>query len=169
MLPSSFARGLARAAGVLLLSGAALLANSAPLEPPSATPQELKFRDFFKLPIGPAGLEPTARLLALDGQTVRLLAYIVRQNAEDAIPGLVLLAPLPVTLGDEDERYADDLPASVVYAHLPAEYAAHPLPHRPGLVAVSGRLELGSAAEADGRRSAVRLFLDAASAAALQP
>jgi len=119
---------------------------------------DLKFREFFALPVGPRGLEPSPKLLALDGQHVRLVGYMVRPDLPAA--GLLILAPLPVTLGDEDESYADDLPASAVYVHLNAASAAIKLPFMPGLMTLTGTLQLGSAPEADGRRSNVRLLLD---------
>ena len=138
---------------------------------PQDAAQELKFREFFTLPVGPRGLEPSARVLALQGQRVRLVGYMARQDAADAMPGVILLTPLPVTLGDEDERYADDLPASTVYAHFAADFSAAAqapaIPYLPGLLALSGRLELGSSPEADGRHSMLRLQLDRPSAAML--
>ena len=134
-------------AALLALAGAAALAQEAPAE--------LKFRDFFKLPIGPLGLEPTARLLQLQGQQVRLLGYRVKQDEADASAGLFLLTPLPITLGDEDERFADDLPATTIYIHF--DPAGPMPPYQRGLIAVTGRLEIGAQAEEDGRQSALRL------------
>jgi hypothetical protein len=78
-----------------------------------------------------------------------------------------ILAPLPVTLGDEDESYADDLPAGVVYVHLPD--ASRPPAHVGGLVAVQGRLALGAQAEPDGRLSFVRLYVDPVSPTTPEP
>ena len=121
---------------------------------------ELKFRDFFALPIGPHGLVPSARLLGLAGQRVRVVGYMVRQ--EQPSPGLFILAPLPVALGDEDESFADDLPAATVYVHLADADRDHRTPWMPGLLAVTGVLRLGATAEADGRQSFVRLDLDPA-------
>jgi len=139
---------------------------------------ELKFRDFFALPIGPHGLVPSARLLGLAGQRVRVVGYMVRQ--EQPSPGLFILAPLPVALGDEDEAFADDLPAATLYVHLtpptavpgaapgpapstaPTTATAAVPPWQPGLVSVTGRLDLGAAPEPDGRLSFVRLQLDPA-------
>ena len=119
---------------------------------------DLKFREFFRLPIGPRGLEPSPKLLSLDGKRVRLIGYMVR--AELPAVGLLILAPLPVTLGDEDESYADDLPASAVYVHLSETRNQIKLPYMPGLMTLAGVLQLGSAPEVDGRRSNVRLLLD---------
>jgi len=117
---------------------------------------DLRFNEFYRLPIGPRGLEPSRKLLALEGRSVRLVGY--RVPLADAPPGLLILSPLPVSLGDEDESFADDLPASAVYVHL-SEAAAAALPAG-GLLSVSGRLQLGAQREADGRFSFVRLVLE---------
>jgi len=121
-------------------------------------PDELTFREFFALPVGPRGLEPTERLLALQGRTVRLRGFAAQWT--DPPAGLILLAPVPVHLGDEDESFADDLPASTVYVHL-SEQATVEVPARQGRIAVVGRLDVGPKSEADGRVSFVRLWLDA--------
>ncbi len=123
---------------------------------PELAAAELKFGDMFKRPIGPRGLEPSAKLLSLDGQRVRLVGYMARQAAELDVPGLMILVPLPVALGDEDESFADDLPASAAYVHL-ADSPNALLPYRPGLLSLTGTLELGPQAEPDGRVSFVRL------------
>jgi hypothetical protein len=132
-----------------------------------AVAADLKFGEFFTMPVGPRGLQPSAKLLALQGRQVRMLGYMARQDAADALPGVILLTPLPVTLGDEDERFADDLPVTTVYVHLDAAPPSPALAYLPGLLALTGRLELGSQAEADGRRSSVRLRLDGASSVLL--
>lgn len=121
---------------------------------------DLKFRDFFAMPIGPRGLAPSSRLLALNGQRVRIVGYMARQD--EPTPGLVILAPLPVVLGDQDESFADDLPASVVYVHLAEAHRDRAVPHLDGLLQFTGTLRLGAQREADGRVSFVRLALDAA-------
>jgi len=140
------------------LCAATLLGSVAAHAEPVA---DLKFRDFFKLPIGPRGLAPSERLLSLDGQPVRITGYIAHQDGAFAAPGIALLTPLPVSLGDEDESFADDLPAATLYVHLADPLAARAVPYRPGLVAVSGTLQVGAKPEADGRVSFVRLLLDA--------
>jgi hypothetical protein len=122
----------------------------------AAAQTDLRFNEFYRLPIGPKGLEPSQKLLSLEGQAVRLVGY--RVPVADAPPGLLILSPLPVSLGDEDESFADDLPASAVYVHLPAAAAAALPPG--GLLSVSGRLQLGAQREADGRFSFVRLVLE---------
>ncbi len=127
---------------------------------PQAGVTDLKFRDFFKLPVGPRGLDATPLLRSLDGHAVRIVGYMVRQDAIPVVPGLLVLTPLPVSLGDEDETFADDLPVTAVYVHLAAAQAQLRLPHMPGLMAVTGTLQVGAQAEPDGRRSIVRLLLD---------
>jgi hypothetical protein len=137
------------------------------LPAPPAGVAELRFGDLFKRPVGPRGLEPTARLLALDGQTVRLVGYM----ADAALPmaGRLILAPQPTTLGDEDEALADDLPAQAVFVHLSGPAAQYTLPNYRGLIQLQGRLALGALDEPDGHRSAVRLLLDAQASSALLP
>lgn len=143
-----------------MVSMPAAWADTAAPAASAAAMAELRFAEFFKLPIGPRGLEPSAKLLALDGKSVRMLGYMARQDGETAVPGLFILAPVPVTLGDEDESFADDLPASVLYVHLNAAEHQGYVQHMAGLLAVRGRLELGAQAEIDGRTSFVRLRLE---------
>ena len=130
---------------------------------------DLKFRDFFKLPVGPRGLEVTPRLRSLDGQRVRVVGYMVRQDSVLGVTGLLVLAPLPVTMGEEDESFADDLPPAAVYAHLAGAQKTLRLPFMPGLLALTGTLQLGAQAESDGRRSNVRLLLDDAVSRQFEP
>lgn len=137
----------------------ASLAVEGELPPPSPGVTDLKFRELFKLPIGPNGLEPTEKLLSLDGKPVRLVGYMVMQ--EEPTPGVFMLSPLPVSLGDQDEALADDLPASVIFVHVEAG-DAQVKPYIPGLLKLTGILGVGNRVEADGRVSAVRLQLDPA-------
>jgi len=148
-----------------LLCAATLLGSVAAQAGPQAA--DLKFREFFQLPVGPRGLAPSARLLSLDGQPVRITGYLAHQEASSAVPGIALLTPLPVSLGDEDESFADDLPASTLYLHLAGPLAARSVPYRPGLVSLTGTLQVGAQREADGRASFVRLVLDPESASVL--
>lgn len=128
---------------------------------------DLAFRDFFQLPVGPRGLTPGPRLLALDGHPVRITGYLAHQDAASAVPGIALLASVPVSLGDEDESFADDLPAATLYLHLDGPLAARTVPYRPGLLSLTGTLQVGPQREADGRASFVRLLLDPESASVL--
>lgn len=118
---------------------------------------DLRFHEFFKLPIGPRGLEATDKLQSLAGKRIRIVGYMARQ--ETPASGYFVLSPLPVSLGEEDESLADDLPASVVFVHM-GPPGDQPLPFSPGLLRVSGTLSLGAFEEADGHVSSVRLQLD---------
>ena len=119
---------------------------------------DLRFGDIFRTPVGPLGLVPGERLLALAGQRVRMVGYSARWR--DAPPGLMILSPLPVALGGEDESFADDLPASAVHVHLSGPAAQRVLPAFQGLMVLTGHLQVGRVAESDGRNSHVRLLLD---------
>ena len=133
--------------------------------PPPDDVADLRFRDFFALPVGPKGLAPSARLLGLDGQRVRIVGYMARQEVPSA--GIVIVAALPVALGDEDESFSDDLPASALYVHLAPAERDRGVPWMAGLLSFSGVLRLGAQPEADGRISFVRLELDPALSRAL--
>lgn len=121
---------------------------------------ELSFSDFYRMPVGPRGLEPTSTLLALNGQRVRVKGYMVHED--EPYPGLFLLAPLAVGLAERADGPADDLPASTLFVHLPADVAGKTVAFRPGPIAVEGVLELGRFEEINERMSYVRLRMDQA-------
>lgn len=136
------------------------------LGPPAAGVTELKFRDLFKLPVGPKGLEPTDTLLALDGKRVRIVGYMVRQSP--APKGAFLLSPLPTTLGDEDESLADDLPPTTLAVSLDRSRDLA-LPMVPGLLQITGTLHVGMRADpATGRAMPAEIVLDEAPQRALR-
>jgi hypothetical protein len=135
------------------------LAVNRQLAAPPAGVSELKFQDVFKLPVGPKGLEPTEKLLSLDGKRVRIVGYMVQQEspATDAF----LFSPLQVLLGDEDESLADDLPPSTIRVELRNAGAAA-IPTLPGLLQLTGILHVGMRADAaSGRATPAQLALDA--------
>ena len=125
--------------------------------PSAAVTTDLKFDEMFRLPVGARGLEPSPKLLQLDGRRVRMIGYIVDQEHMRSF----ILAPLPLKLGDEDESLADDLPPGVVFVHhgVQSDRIFH---HIPGLLELTGILSIGGFPEADGRVSTVRLTLDPA-------
>ena len=143
------------------------LAVSGVLPPPPAGVAELRFSEMFQRPVGPKGLEPSARLLALDGLTVRLIGYMAR--ADVPMAGRLVLAPLPIAMGDEDEPLADDLPAQAVFVHLSGQAAGQALPNYSGLIQLQGRLSIGVRDEPDGHLSSVRLLLDEQASQQLLP
>jgi len=122
-------------------------------------PADLKFEEFYQHPVGPYGLQPSARLLALDGQRVRIVGYMV--DEQEPTPGVFKLTPVPVQLAEQEDGPADDLPGATVFVHLAPADASRSLPFQSGLLELVGRLELGAREEADGRVAYVRLLLDA--------
>ena len=127
------------------------------LPPPPSGVASIKFGEFFRMPIGPRGLEPTEKLMALNGKPVRLVGYMVRE--ENPTAGRFLFSPLRLTLGDEDESLSDDLPATTVFVHF-REAKDKSVPYITGLIQLTGLLEVGAMDEADDRVSAVRLVLN---------
>ena len=142
------------------------LAFQGELPPPSGV-TDLKFGEFFMMPIGPRGLEASVKLMELAGKRVRILGYMARQEKPAA--GMFILAPLPVSLGDEDESLSDDLPASSIFVHVAGAASAMPVTYFSGLLRLTGTLRLGPHEESDGHVSTVRLELDPAQAQALEP
>lgn len=128
------------------------------LPPPPPGVTDLRFEEFLRLPVGRAGLEPTEQLLALSGKRVRVLGYVASEEAPT--PGLFMLAALPVTLAEVADGPADDLPPATLYVHMAPVDADKVVSHQPGLLVVSGTLEVGNQNEANGRVSFVRLQLD---------
>jgi hypothetical protein len=121
---------------------------------------ELKFKDFFAMPVGPHGLEMTPKLLALDGKRVRILGYMAQQD--DPHPGFFMLTPVPVNIAEASDSMADDLPLATLFVHLPPSQANEVASHQPGLLVLIGTLSVGNREEGDGRISMVQLQLDAA-------
>ena len=128
--------------------------------PPDVT--ELRFNEFFKLPVGSFGLEATEKLLSLRGKRVRLLVYMVREEAP--APGVFILASLPVNAAEVADGPADDLPPTATFVHV-AVNADQAVPYTPGLLLLTGVLEVGAKDESLDRVSTVRLYLDPPSVA----
>lgn len=128
--------------------------------PPAATrhTSELRFRDFFRAATGPIGLDISDTLRQADGQSVRLMGYMVQQ--EGATPGCFLLTPRPLQLGVPADHAATDLPPATVLVTLDPAQQDWAVPHVQGLVAVRGKLSIGRHEAIDGRVSRVRLQLD---------
>jgi hypothetical protein len=120
---------------------------------------EIKFRDFFVMPVGPYGLEPTEKLLSQDGKRVRIAGFIAAE--EVPTPGLFILSPIPVSLSDVEDGPADDLPPTVVYVHLSGTDSQAVVRHQASPLLLTGTLSVGNRVEPNGRVSAVRLTLDA--------
>lgn len=136
----------------------ATLAVRKALPAPAKGIVDLKFGDIFKMPVGPLGMEPSEKLLALDGKRVRMVGFMVHGSA----PGKTsfILAPVPSAISDEDEGQADDIPASAVLVDL-GRNLPQAIPNLAGLIQVSGVLRIGAHEDAASQRVfAVRLELD---------
>jgi len=144
---------LARCAA-LALAAAPLACSHAPERAPAA---ELRFSDFYVLPIGRMGQQPTETLLGLDGKRVAIRGYMVAE--EEPFPGLFILAPLPVRLAERADGPADYLPPATVFVHLPASHRDELVRHLGSPLEVTGTLELGPREEQGDRVSYVRLQL----------
>ena len=129
--------------------------------------RDLKFRDFFQLPIGDRGLELSAPLRAAAGHRVRLTGYMVAQ--EDGAKGRFFLTPMPLRMSEHADGDADDLPATTVVVLMPDGDRVRSIPHRPGLMQLSGVLQVGRQELDDGRVSWLRLLLDPPLLAAATP
>ena len=147
--------GLLLAAGVGCTSPVGGAAKSLP---PISPAVPLAFSEFFVLPVGPGGLEPTPKLLALRGQRVRIEGYMVAE--EEPYPGLFLLTPFPLALAERADGPADFLPPATLYVHAPEAQRNETLSHHRERLALIGTLELGAREEVNGRFSTVRLRVD---------
>ena len=118
---------------------------------------DLPFSRFFNQPIGPGGLQLSEALKAADGQQVRLRGYMV--STERPTPGSLLLSPVPIRMSEHADGEADDLPPSTVVVLMAAGHTQRRAVHRPGLIALTGRLSVGRAEDSQGHVSWVRLQL----------
>jgi len=132
-------------------------AQTAPTSPVRPDVEWLRFRDFFRTPMGPKGIEMTDTLLQANGKTVRLTGYMVQQ--EIPTPGRFLLTPRPVQMSEHADGEADDLPAATTAVYLDAAQQDWTIPHVRGLIEVSGQLQVGRHEAPDGRIAWVRLQL----------
>jgi hypothetical protein len=118
---------------------------------------ELKFSDFYQMPVGPGGLVFTEKLKALSGHRVRIMGFMVRQTRPS--PGVAILSPFALTTHENEYDVCDDLPPAILFVEV-AKYQDIAVPFTPGPLLLTGRLETGHRVEADGRTSFVRLILD---------
>ena len=142
---------------------------SAVTEPQKADAQqnnvtELRFRDLFRLPVGPKGLEPTERLRALDGKQVRMMGYMVHQ--EQPMANRLILAAMPISMSEDEDGLADDLPPNVVFVHL-LHSPETPMAYQRGVLKFTGTLSVRPKEEVDGRVSSVRLLVEGCTPAAM--
>ena len=117
----------------------------------------LEFNELYKMPIGPAGLEFSEKLLNLQNKRVRINGFMAHED--DPTPGIFMLAPRPVNVGEKADGMADDLPANTIFVHMPAQDNHKILNFRPGRWSITGRLEIGNKEESSGRVSTVRIIM----------
>lgn len=121
-------------------------------------PLGISFGELFAQPIGPRGLEPSAKLRAAAGQQVRIVGFMVRREHPQA--GRFLLTPRPVSMAEHADGEADDLPPATFTVMLPESQRDRLVAFQPGPIALTGRLELGPAEDDTGRVTWLRLHLD---------
>ena len=121
-------------------------------------PAPLAFKDFFRPDAG--RLQPSERLLALDGQRVRIQGFMARM--EDGPAGAFYLASHPVNC-DEGGAGTGDLPPDAVLVTVPWA-AGVEIPFLAGPREVVGVLHLGAATRPDGTPARIRIVLDSPTA-----
>jgi hypothetical protein len=141
-------------AALCLMPARAQVQMVATAAPPA---RELRFQDFFILPVGIRGLEMTQTLRQADGQLVTLTGYMVQQ--EMPTPGEFMLTPRPVQMSEHADGQADDLPPTTVRIKLAAEQHDWAVAHVRGLIRITGVLHVGREEAGDGRVSWVQLQL----------
>jgi hypothetical protein len=123
---------------------------------------ELRFRDFFRTPLEPTGLDISDALRQSDGQSdgqsVRLIGYMVQQ--ESATPGRFLLTPRPLQINANAPQVAALLPPATVLVYLDPAQQDWAIPHVNGLVTVNGKLSVSTDELDTDPASWVRLQLD---------
>ena len=119
---------------------------------------DLKFGDFFVSPMGPRGPQMTARLLAAHGQRVRITGYMVVD--EEQPRGHFFLSPRPISMSEHADGEAHDLPASAVWVWMPPAHRGETVLPTPGLMRLTGTLQVGRHEMDDGRITWVRLMLE---------
>jgi hypothetical protein len=129
----------------------------------AAEPAPLAFSEYFRT--GSARLEPSAKLIALDGQRVRVTGFMA--HMEDGPSGAFYLASRPVAC-DEGGAGTGDLPPDAVLVVVPWASGAE-IPFLPGPLEVVGVLQLGPATRPDGAPARIRIVLDPPTAKSAVP
>lgn len=109
----------------------------------------------------------TEVLRRADGTNVRLVGYMVQM--ENPTLGRFMLSPRPVQMSEHADGDADDLPLALATVYLDPEQKDWVVPYTRGLIAITGRLELGRMEEVDGRVSWIRLHLPAQATRGMSP
>lgn len=143
------------------------IASAQTMPAPTGAATELRFRDFFRMPMGPRGLEISDTLRRADGKTVTLTGYMVQQ--ETPAIGSFMLTPRPVQMSEHADGNADDLPPATVLVELDPTQKDWAVTHVRGLISLTGKLAVGRHEGLDGRISWVQLQLDADAVRGISP
>lgn len=119
--------------------------------------EEISFHEFFKNPVGPRGLEPTAKLLSLNGKRVRIMGFVAEMERPNKRN--IILAPMPLKPQPEEYGLADEIPAAHVFVTIPGD-PNEQVPLVQGALLLTGTLSVGNSTK-DGETSFVRMLLDA--------
>lgn len=130
-------------------------------------PVALEFQTFFKMPLGPKGLEVTDKLVQADGQFVRLQGFMVK--SEIPMRGSFILSPRPVQLSEHADGDANDLPASACWIYLDSSQKNWVVPHIPGPIAVEGIFNFKRMEAPDGSIAWFHLQLMSDAVSEIQP
>jgi hypothetical protein len=118
--------------------------------------EPLAFHEFYKMPVGARGLEPTDRLLSLNGKRVRILGYMgeMQRDSKRAL----IFSPLPLEAQPEEYGLCDDIPATHILVTLPGN-TDEQISHINGRLLLTGILSVGTYSE-NRETSFVRMTLD---------
>jgi hypothetical protein len=129
------------------------------LPPLPAGVEELNFKDFYKMPVGPLGLEPTDKLKSLDGKRVRIVGFMAEIKLDDRRQ--MIFSTVPLKPQPEEYGVADEIPATHILVTVPGD-ADQEIRFTPGPMLLTGVLSVGTQG---GETSYVRMQLDEAPAA----
>jgi hypothetical protein len=118
-------------------------------------PTPLAFNEFFDARVT-SELRPSAKLSGLNGKRVRIIGFMAQMELPPK--GAFYLVPRPVVC-DEAGGGTADLPPENVLVIVPS-LRGKIIDFTPWLLEATGILEIGNKTDADGRVSAIRLFLD---------
>jgi hypothetical protein len=119
--------------------------------------EEISFQEFFKNPVGPRGLEPTSKLLSLNGKRVRIMGFVAEMERSNKRN--IILAPMPLKPQPEEYGPADEIPAAHVLVTIPGDPNKQ-VPLVQGALLLTGTFSVGNSTK-DGEISFVRMLLDA--------
>ncbi len=117
--------------------------------------EEISFQEFYQLPIGPRGLEPSAKLLALNGKRVRIIGFMGEMRRADKRN--IIFAPVPLRPQPEEYGLCDDIPATHVLVTIPGN-PDETIPFSAAPMLLTGVLSLGTSSN-DSETSFVRMLL----------